>query len=164
MNFSFLLKPHASSPSPLPLLRPSLRTLFLSHLCFLFVLLQNALEVLTTSNCRPTMPLPRPPHSHTHTHMAAALSTVHPLPFLLLLSGCIITVIIIIFTIVCSISVLPCASGQPVNAFTHSHAHSHSHSHSYSRKPIDKSLRNPSTRVSLSTREGRCVNYSFLDC
>lgn len=126
-----------------------------SHLCFLFVLLQNALEVLTTSNCRPTMPLPRPPHSHTHTHMAAALSTVHPLPFLLLLSGCIITVIIIIFTIVCSISVLPCASGQPVNAFTHSH------SHSYSRKPIGKSLRNPSTRVSLNTREGRCVS---CDC
>lgn len=153
MNFSFLHCP----ASPL-----STRTFFLSHLCFLFVLLQNALEVLTTSNCRPTMPLPRPPHSHTHTHMAAALSTVHPLPCHPLLSGCIITVIIIIFTIVCSISVLPCASGQPVNAFTHSPAHSHSHS--YSRKPIGKSLRNPSTRVSLNTREGRCVSYSHCDC
>lgn len=29
---------------------------------------------------------------------------------------------------------------------------------------IGKSLRNPSTRVSLSTREGRCITYSFLDC
>lgn len=165
MNFSFLLKPHAS-PSPLPLPRPRSHTLFLSHLCFLFVLLQNALEVLTTSNCRPTMPLPRPPHRHTHTHTHGCSSVygVYPLPFFPILSGCIITVIIIIFTIVCSISVLPCASGQPVNAFTHSHAHSHSHSHSYSRKPIGKSLRNPSTRVSLNTREGRCVSYSHCDC
>lgn len=144
---------------------PSLRTLFLSHLCFLFVLLQNALEVLKTSNCRPTMPLPRPPHSHTHTHTWLQLCLLcTPSLSLTLLSGCIITVIIIIFTIVCSISVLPCASGQPVNAFTHSPAHSHSHSHSYSRKPIGKSLRNPSTRVSLNTREGRCVSYSHCDC
>lgn len=155
--FKWIFLFYSLPTSPSPFLAP-VHTLFLFHLCFLFVLFQNALEVLTTSNCRATMPLPRPPH----THGCSSVYGVHPSPPLPLLHHCIITVIIIIFTIVCSISVLPCASGQPVNAFIHSH--SHSHSHSYSHKPIGKSLRNPSTRVSLSTREGRCITYSFLDC
>lgn len=157
MNFSFLLTTHA--PLPLPRPRPpvahSCSLTYAFFLCFCKMPSRCWQRVTAGRLCQCHA---HHTHSHTHTWLQLCVYGVH-LP---LLSGCIITVIIIIFTIVCSISVLPCASGQPVNAFTHSHAHSHSHS--YSRKPIGKSLRNPSTRVSLNTREGRCVSYPFLDC